>query len=596
VTNEERNNQFSGVAILLRGEPSGDDALDVDVTARRVSVPKGSRRALVTAFILTALSQLVAVAVPIALGRIVQAVSVGATGSRATLVAALAATAITIGILNVGRSLTLLGLRQRVDLDFFGDLVGKLVDRRLAYFERRPAGDLLTRISSAAVIRDLFMNGLLQSAMDGLTLVVAVSALLIIQPAIGVTALAVASICLLPPIVSRHRYREANIALLQQRSRSQSKLLQLVKGIETAKMASIDRDLADDWTNAYSCELAAARSVGIWRILFDAVSSTAVVAAPALFAMAAAWGGDGSVSEVVAIAGIGALVATPAASLGRAIVDFNLLAGHLQRLEELAGGESEPSGAAAGPRARAGGSLELRNVSYRPAGSAIEVLHDVSLVIDAGESVAVVGPSGSGKSTLAKLMLGLYFPTSGSVLIDGFDTATSDVRSLRRGVAGVAQVPTLFPGAIADNVRSFRPSVDDALVTRAIARAGLAEDLASTGRGPESLVGEDGYPLSGGQRQRVALARALAGEPRILVVDEVTSMLDPAMEAAIAATLAATEATRVLVTHDRRLASMCDRIIELEAGRVVADRAGRADDATPTPGQTELAPSTTGAM
>ena len=158
-------------------------------------------------------------------------------------------------------------------------------------------------------------------------------------------------------------------------------------------------------------------------------------------------------------------------------------------------------------------------------------LDDVSLSIPAGSHVAIVGPSGCGKSTLINLLLRLYDPTEGSVLVDGHDVRDVSQASLREQIGSVFQDSVLFDTTVRENIRLGLLGASDADVEAAAAAAEVHQEIAALPNGYDTLVGERGARLSGGQRQRVALARALLRKPAVLVLDEATSALDPQTEA-----------------------------------------------------------------
>ena len=219
------------------------------------------------------------------------------------------------------------------------------------------------------------------------------------------------------------------------------------------------------------------------------------------------------------------------------------------------------------------GEIEFRNVGFAYREGEEAVLREVSFRIRAGEKVAVLGRVGSGKTTLEKLILGLYRPGSGAVLVDGIDLRQLDPAELRRNIGYVPQDVTLFYGSLRDNIAMGLPQADDAAVARAARIAGLAEFVDAHPHGYGMLVGERGASLSGGQRQAVAVARALIADPPILLLDEPTAAMDHASEEALKQQLRehAAGKTMIVVTHRTSLLDLVDRIIVVDAGRIVAD-------------------------
>jgi len=206
------------------------------------------------------------------------------------------------------------------------------------------------------------------------------------------------------------------------------------------------------------------------------------------------------------------------------------------------------------------------------------VLDHVSLVVRAGERLAIVGRSGEGKSTIADLLVRQLDPLGGRVVLDGIDLKRAPLSDVRRHVLVVDQEPFIFNTTIAENIRYARPDASDADVAAAATAAGLDSLFARLPKGVSSSAGERGRALSAGERQRVALARAFLADPSVLVLDEATGALDPATEAQVAAGYEAVmiNRTTIIITHRLDLARRADRVVVLEQGRIVEE--GTADE------------------
>ncbi|WP_421377121.1 type I secretion system permease/ATPase [Paraburkholderia sp. DD10] len=219
------------------------------------------------------------------------------------------------------------------------------------------------------------------------------------------------------------------------------------------------------------------------------------------------------------------------------------------------------------------GDIEFRNVSFSyPSQSGVS-LDAVSFRIVAGERVGIIGRVGSGKTTIERLILGLYPPSSGNVLVDGVELRQFDPAALRRGIGHVPQDVMLFNGSVRENIVLGAPSTDDAAVLRAAQIAGVSDFVNRLPNGFDLAVGERGEALSGGQRQAIAIARAVLLSPPVLVLDEPSSAMDNRSEELFKARLA-TELegrTLLLITHRASLLTLVNRLIVMDQGRVVAD-------------------------
>jgi ATP-binding cassette subfamily C protein LapB len=224
-------------------------------------------------------------------------------------------------------------------------------------------------------------------------------------------------------------------------------------------------------------------------------------------------------------------------------------------------------------RSRFLGDIEFREVSFNYPGSEVEALKNVSFKIRAGEHVAILGRMGSGKTTLHKLILGLFQPTAGSVLVDGIDLRQLDPAELRRSVGYVQQDTHLFFGSMRGNITVSAPHADDAAIVHAAKVGGIAEFINSHPKGYDMSVGERGETLSGGQKQGVGIARATIGHPAILLLDEPTSAMDHSGEEVVKQRLQEeiSGKTLLLISHRSSLFDLVDRIIVIDSGRIMAD-------------------------
>ncbi|MGF1575674.1 MAG: ATP-binding cassette domain-containing protein, partial [Cyanophyceae cyanobacterium] len=214
------------------------------------------------------------------------------------------------------------------------------------------------------------------------------------------------------------------------------------------------------------------------------------------------------------------------------------------------------------------GELALQNVSFRYKEGGALILNNVSLQVDPGEFVALVGPSGSGKSTIFRMLLGFEQPLSGKILFDGQDLSGLNLQAVRRQLGVVMQNGRLTSASIFENIASGSLlTMDEAW--EAARNAGFDQDIESMPMGMHTVISEGGGNLSGGQRQRLLIARALAIKPRILLFDEATSALDNRTQAIVSASLDRLRVTRIVIAHRLSTIRNADRIYVLKAGQVM---------------------------
>lgn len=248
-------------------------------------------------------------------------------------------------------------------------------------------------------------------------------------------------------------------------------------------------------------------------------------------------------------------------------------AGGLERVEEFLREEAEDETDSTTQLARLGDEIRFENVAFAYPGTT--VLFGFSLSLKRGQSVALVGRSGSGKSTVLKLLMRFLDPAAGNVTWDGVDITNVSRASVRAQLGVVFQEPLMIRATVGETIRFGRPDATDAEVDAAIAAAAFHQVVAELPEGLDTMIGDGAHGLSGGQKQRLAFAQAILRNASVLVLDEVTSALDPETETKIAETLDRLPAgqTVISVTHRLNLAKKADRIVVMDGGRIVEDGA-----------------------
>jgi len=240
-----------------------------------------------------------------------------------------------------------------------------------------------------------------------------------------------------------------------------------------------------------------------------------------------------------------------------------MLSLHAERIADVALAEPEQNVVSTNSGRKLNARIRLNNIGFRYSQSEPWIFRKVTLEVNAGESVAIIGPSGFGKSTLARLMVGLLEPTEGCVEIDGVDIRSFGLAGYRELLGVVMQDDSLFAGTIADNISFFDAAARIEPIVEAASMAGIHRDVSALPMGYESLVGDMGAALSGGQQQRLLLARAFYKKPKILILDEATSHLDTDTEHVINRHVGSLKATRIIFAHRKETIASADRVVDL---------------------------------
>lgn len=221
---------------------------------------------------------------------------------------------------------------------------------------------------------------------------------------------------------------------------------------------------------------------------------------------------------------------------------------------------------------RVEGRVEFRDVLFKYPGQTYPAVQNLTFTVEPGEHVGIIGAVGSGKTTLERLLLNLYQPESGAVLLDGTDVRQIDPGDLRRNIGAVQQSPNLFYGSVRENITMGHETAPERAVLRAAELSGVMEFLRDSEKGLDTQVGERGESLSGGQRQSIAIARALLYDPPVLILDEPTASMDPASENRLLKRLKLLTGnkTTILITHKGSMLQLVDKLILIDRGRLIA--------------------------
>jgi ATP-binding cassette, subfamily B, bacterial CvaB/MchF/RaxB len=470
------------------------------------------------------------------------------------------------------RSWVLLHMGQELSFQILGNFIRHLLRLKTEYFEKRHVGDLLSRLSSVRPIERLLTTGVISIFIDGimsiLTLVLmGFYSLAMAGVVVGTTALlAIAQFAFFPLM---RQFQNEEIAA---RAVEQSFVMETIRGIRALKLFNAEVVREGMWRNRATEVVNTSIKVGllgnVFRLFESVILGLQVVVIIYLGAVNII-GGVLTVGMLFAFVSYRQSFSDSVTRLLGQFMEIRMLRLHLERLADIAHSEQEPSIEMLWESPTPiRGHISLHNVTFRYGPADLAVVDNVSVDIEPGSFVAVVGPSGSGKSTLIKLMLGLLTPESGEIRIDGRPLPTLGSAVWRKFGGAVMQDDYLFTGTIADNISFFDPKVDMGHVIDCARRALIHDEIMEMPMNYQSFIGDMGAALSGGQRQRILLARALYRNPSILFLDEGTANLDEAAEKELANMIDNMDITRVVVAHRPELTRRAHIVYALTHGHL----------------------------
>jgi ABC-type bacteriocin/lantibiotic exporter with double-glycine peptidase domain len=470
------------------------------------------------------------------------------------------------------RAILLVYLQARVDMYMMLGFFEHLLTLPLRFFQQRSSGDMLARLASNTIIRDTLSNQLVSTVLDGSFVIIYMFILFWQSRLFGLLVLVIGSLQVLLLLVTSRTLRELSMRELIAQGRSQSYAAETLFGIVSLKSAGAEQRAFQHWSNLFCQQLNASVRRNTLSSCIDTVMTLLRTASPLMFLWVGAIQvihGTMQVGTMLALNALAVAFLIPLASLVSSGQQLQLVRSHLERLVDVMEAEPEQNTQAVRQPPTLTGRVSLKNIGFRYNSQLPDVLKDITITIEPGQRVAIVGRTGSGKSTLGKLLLGLYLPTQGEVFYDDIPLHRLSYQSVRAQFGVVMQEATLFNGTIRQNIAFNDPDMDIECIAQAARLAGLHDDILSFPMGYETYVSEQGSALSGGQRQRVALARALAHHPVLLLLDEATSALDTVTEQLVERNIAALNCTQIIIAHRLSTIRHADSILVLDDGVIV---------------------------
>jgi ATP-binding cassette subfamily B protein len=534
------------------------------------------RWVLIEVFIASFFVQLAALANPLVIQLIIDKVIVQNSISTLNILGVLLlAVGVFEAVLTTLRTYLFVDTTNRIDMSLGSQIIDHLLRLPLRYFDKRPVGELSTRINELENIRQFLTGTALTVVLDALFSLVYIVVMLFYSwqltlVGLGTIPLFVVVTLIAAPTVSRQLRTKA-----ERNAETQSYLVEVMSGIQTVKAQNIELRSRFSWQKKYAKFVAA----GFKTVLTSTLANSTSQFLSKLSSLLVLWvgsylvlKGELTLGELIAFRIISSYVTTPILRLAQIWQNFQETGLSLERLSDIVDTPQEAEVDRNNiPLPAVSGAVKYENVSFRFAASGPLQLRNVNVEFTAGKFVGIVGQSGSGKSTMMKLLLRLYDTESGRILVDGYDIAKVELYSLRRQIGVVPQDTLLFDGTVQENIALTNPEATTEEIIEAAQIAVAHEFIMTLPNGYNTRVGERGSALSGGQRQRIAIARSVLQRPKILVLDEATSALDYPTERQICLNLARAFKgnTVFFITHRLNTVSSADTIVVMDNGRMI---------------------------
>lgn len=521
-------------------------------------------------------TQLATLAIPLLMQQIIdKTLSQGNISSLNVLGAALVTVALFQSLMTALRTFVFKDTADRMDLQLGATVIDRLLRLPLPFFDKRPVGELSQRLGEMNTIRGFLTGTAITSVMDMLFSVIYLVVMVLYSPLLTVVALSTFPVYATMVFIVAPLYKSLIRKQAVASAKTQSHVIEVLSAIQTVKAQNVELASRWKWQDRYQNVV----EEGFKAVTVGTVSGQIGAFLNTLSSLLILWVGmiqviEGNLTlgQLIAFRIIAGYVTGPLLRLSNLYQGFQKVALSFERLGDIINEQPESeqqSGQISLPVVE--GDVRYDSVSFRFASTGPLTIDNVSLSINPGSFVGIVGQSGSGKSTLMKLLGRLYEPNGGKIVVDGYDISKVDLSSLRQQIGIVPQDSLLFEGSVKDNLTLGRPEVDVETMIDACKVACAHDFVMELPDGYNTMLSEKGSNLSGGQRQRLSIARTIINEPRLLVMDEATSALDYQTEAQVCANLSQklSRQTVFFITHRLGTIKNADLIVMMHRGRIV---------------------------
>lgn len=451
----------------------------------------------------------------------------------------------------------------------------KLIHSPISFFDKSKVGELSSRIATDInLLQELLMTTLAEFIRQWLTVIIATTIIAYTSPKLAIIMLSIVPIVLILTIIFGKAIQRLSRQAQDAAAESNSILGEVLSGIKNVKAFANESYEMVRYGNYNETIKSLSIKSAIWRGLFAGFIIIGMFGAVSIViwqGVLLLQAGELAIDEFIRFILFTVFLGASFGGIGALFGSIQKAIGATERLMDIIY-QNEEAQAKNGIQTALKGNVTFENVGFfyetRPD---VQVLNELNLTVQSGQSIAIVGPSGAGKSTLSSLLLRFYNPTNGSVLFDGVNANQYDLQSLRSNMAIVPQDVILFAGTIRENIAYGNVDATDEEIFEAAKNANAFDFVNAFPEGFDTLVGDRGIQLSGGQKQRIAIARAVLKNPKILILDEATSSLDSESEQLVQEALDRLMEGRTTFVIAHRLSTIknADKIIVLEKGKLV---------------------------
>ncbi|WP_124553065.1 type I secretion system permease/ATPase [Methylophilus methylotrophus] len=503
----------------------------------------------------------------------------------------------TLWVLGIGVGLIVLGdllLRSmrayfldwasaRIDVKLSSQIMEKVLGTR---YEAKPTsvGSFASNLRSFESVRDFITSATVVTLIDLPFGIIFLIVIAWISPYMVLPALVGGTIVLVYSLSVQTKMHDLSETMYRASAQRNAALIESLVGLETVKSMGVEGQMQGKWEKSalFLSEVGSklkllSSSITNGSYALQQIISVAII----ILGVYLISNGDLTMGGLIACSQLTSRALAPISQIASLFTQYHTAATSLKSLEDIMSKPVERSKEVSFlSRPAFKGEIEFKNVSFKYPGSDELALNRISFRIRPGEHVGLIGRMGSGKTTINKLILGLYQPTEGAILIDGIDARQIDPAELRRCIGYVQQDNHLFYGTLRDNITLRHQHADDQAVLQAAQVGGIAEFVNTHPKGFDLEVGERGDTLSGGQRQGVGIARAFVTRPQIVLLDEPTSAMDHSGEETVKRNIAEAAAgkTLIVISHRNAMLELAERLIVIDSGQIVAD--GNKEDVT----------------